>query len=824
VVVVAEPGAGKTTRVPPALLDVVEPHREVVVLEPRRLATRMAARRVAEEMGTRLGDTVGYQVRFEDVTSRATRLRFVTEAILVRQLTADPGLSRVGAVVLDELHERHIHTDLALVLLRRLQRTTRPDLKLVAMSATLDARQVSAFLGDCPVLTIPGRVFPVEVTFAPRDEPPRTGRPLERQVADAVRALVEGGLAGDVLCFLPGAAEIRRCAEACGPLARRAGMVVLPLHGDLSAEEQDRAVLPSAERKVILSTNVAETSVTIDGVVAVVDGGLARVASHAAWSGLPLLKLSKVSRDSAAQRSGRAGRTRPGVCVRLYTRHDHDARPEHTPPEIRRLDLAEPLLALRSLGIHDVTTLEWMDRPEPAQVEAADALLHRLGAVDEAGRLTEDGRAMLRFPLHPRQARVLLSCARRGHVEVGCQAAAILGERDPWTREHRPRHRALHGSDVWAVVEAMASRDEALDRGAVHRVRRATDQLRGLARAIQPGPRGEDAETALGLALLTGFPDRVATRRVPGKGSTARAEDVELLLASGGTARLSPSSAVRDSDWLVALDAEERHDGAREQVTVTRASAVSCDWLLDVVPEALTLGDEVEWNRDAARVDAFSRVRVGALVVSESRVDAVGVPGTAALLAREALAAGLHTLCDPEDLSNLRARVALLHGAFPEKEIPLLDDARLQERLLVACQGKKSLAQLREDGLLRRLEESLGPEVAHLLRKETPDVMTLPGGRRTRIHYVAGQPPHVSSRLQDFFGTTTTPRIAGGRVLLNLHLLAPNGREVQITQDLQGFWDRHYPALRRELMRRYPKHAWPEDPVTARPPVGGRVR
>ena len=426
-VIEAPPGAGKTTRVPAALLDAgLAGEGEVWVLEPRRLAARLAARRVAEERDEQLGRTVGYQVRFEEVASRETRLRFLTEGVFTRRLLADPQLSRASVVVLDEFHERHLQADLALALLMRLQRTTRMDLRIVAMSATLDAAPVARFLNNCPVLSAEGRRFPVEIKYDERHDE----RPLEIRVAESVRRLVSGGLEGDVLVFLPGAAEIRRAQTACASLAVELDFDVTPLHGNMPAAEQDRAVQVAERRKVILSTNVAETSVTIEGVAAVVDSGLARVAGHSPWSGLPNLHVARVSRASATQRAGRAGRTRAGIAVRLYTAQDFAQRPEHELPEIQRLDLTEAALELHAGGVTDLESFEWFEAPERASLEAADALLGRLGAIDAGGRLTETGRRMSRLPLHPRLSRMIVEADARGVAAEACLIAALVSERD----------------------------------------------------------------------------------------------------------------------------------------------------------------------------------------------------------------------------------------------------------------------------------------------------------------------------------------------------------------------------------------------------------
>jgi ATP-dependent helicase HrpB len=492
-VVEAPPGAGKTTRVPAALLDAeVAGGREVWVLEPRRLAARLVARRVAEERGENLGETVGYQVRFEEIATARTRLRFLTEGVLTRKLLHEPTLARVGCVVLDEFHERHLQADLALALLRRLQLTARPDLRLVVMSATLDAAPVARYLGDCPRLRSEGRRFDVSVEHLARED----ARPLAEQVASAARKLIGGGLDGDVLVFLPGAAEIRRAQEACAALAEENDLLVLPLHGQLPAGAQDAAVRPASRRKIILSTNVAETSVTIEGVAAVIDSGLARVASHSPWSGLPKLEVARVSRASAAQRAGRAGRTRAGRCLRLYTAQDFAARPEHDAPEVHRLDLAEAALELHAAGIGALTTFDWFEPPPSHALEAADALLQRLGAIDSGGSVTALGRRMLRLPLHPRLARIVAEGEARGIAPRACILAALIAERDIRERQliadprHQPRRAATKHSpsdllelldlfDEAARADFAPSRLRALglNSAAVHTVERARRQL-----------------------------------------------------------------------------------------------------------------------------------------------------------------------------------------------------------------------------------------------------------------------------------------------------------------------------------------------------------
>jgi ATP-dependent helicase HrpB len=820
----APPGAGKTTRVPRALLEAgLAKNKEIVVLQPRRLPTRLAAQRVSEEIGERVGETVGYQVRFEDVRGAKTRLSFVTEGVLGRRLLTDPELRDVGIVVLDEFHERHLSADISLAMLRRLQETSRPDLKLVVMSATLDAEPIRAYLGGCPGLRSEGRRFDVSLEYLPTAD----DRHLDVQVLSGIKRVFSAGLDGDVLVFLPGAGEIRRARDACAEFAERHGIDVLPLHGDLPPAEQDRAVRRSSRRKIILSTNVAETSVTIDGVAVVIDSGLARVASHSPWSGLPTLKLAKVSRASATQRAGRAGRTRAGHCVRLYTQHDFDGRPDQDAPEIRRVDLAETVLALRASGVRDFASFPFFEPPPAAALEAAETLLRRLGAVDSEGRVTDIGQRLLRFPVHPRQARIIVEGERRGVGADAAALAALMGERDI-RREARanlggPGRSAatVSGpSDLLELLERFREAERAdfatgrlhslsLEPGAVQAVDRVQRQLRRAVKDKGPRPdRPEAREEALMLSALAGYPDRVAKRRRP------RAP--ELLLFGGGTATLSELSVVQDAELMVTVDAEERPGRG---AVVRLASAVEPEWLLDLYPDALEELDALQWNADARRVERITRLAYGNLVLEETRTPAPPSEQTARVLVEAALAAGPGRFADPEALTQWRTRVALLAEAFPQASFPTVDDAFLRDSLASLCAGARSFADLEGVSLLDALNARLTSEQARLLSAHAPERVTLPGGRGVKVHYEPGKPPWVESRLQDFFGMAQGPSVCAGRVPLVLHLLAPNMRAVQVTTDLAGFWERHYPAIRKELCRKYPRHSWPEDPRNAQPPA-----
>jgi ATP-dependent helicase HrpB len=767
----APPGAGKTTRVPPALLALSE--REVLVLEPRRLAARLAARFVAAERGEHVGATVGYQVRFEEVASPRTRLRFLTEGVLTRRLLSDPALDRVATVVLDEFHERHLEGDLALALLRRLQQTQRPDLRLVVMSATLDAAPVSQYLGAARVLRSAGRQYPLEVEYTPH-----SAAPLDQQVAAALDRLAARGLPGHVLVFLPGAAEIRRAHTACAPLARRHGWSLAPLHGDQSPEEQDRAVGPSEQRKIILSTNVAESSITIEGIGAVIDSGLARVASHSSWSGLPTLQVARISQASANQRAGRAGRTGPGRVVRLYPAEDLARRPAHDTPEIARADLAPAALLLHAMGVGGLAALAWLDPPPAAAVEHAGDLLRQLGAFSSLGQ------EMARYPLHPRLGRLIVEARRRGVAEDGCAIAALLsaGERLP-AEPH-----AATRSDLLVLMESQWSP--------------ATAQLvRQVRRIVNPPRQQHPNEDALLISVLAAFPDRVARRR----------QSSDLQLAAGGPALLAPSSTVTVAQFLVAVEAEDRPDQKMPLVRI--ASGIEPEWLLDLFPERVRENAQVEWNRAAERVESISALMFDQIAIESHRAEP-GLQAAHALLTRKAMEAGLARFADPQEIEAFLARVnfASQHGPLP----PLGPDA-VARALHSLASGLRSFAELeaaaRAGGLLAALERQLPPAARRLLEEVAPERIRLSRGRHTRVHYEAAQPPWVASRLQDFFGMSQTPAVARGAVPVVVRLLAPNQRPVQTTTDLAGFWQRLYPQIRKELARRYPKHAWPDDPL-----------
>ncbi len=800
------------------MLDGLELDGEVVVLEPRRLAARLAARRVASELDVSLGELVGYQVRFESRTSAATRLRFVTEGVLIRQLVAEPRLPRASLVVLDEFHERHLHADLALAWLHRLQRTERPDLQIVVMSATLDAASVAGFL-ECPEVHVPGRQHEVVVEHAAR---PATS-PLEERVARAVRKLVREGLTGHILVFLPGAAEIHRAREACSPVAESEDLAIEVLHGSLPLEAQVRALAPSSLRKVILSTNIAETSVTVPGVEAVIDSGLARLAGHSPWTGLSTLETGPISQASAIQRSGRAGRTGPGRCLRLYPLADFEARRSHETAEILRADLTELVLMLRNAGGIDARDYPFFEPPPTPAINAAEVLLLRLGALDDQCIVTDIGRSLLRLPVHPRLGRLIVEALARGVGEQGCLLAALLGERDIRLAARKASHKPLDElgpSDPLAQLEAFETvarlglrrariRSHGLDPGAVTRADQTRRQLGSAARGlgIEPSarrPRTVEAnDEALLTSILAAFPDRVGKRRRP--------RSRIVVLASGGSGEIARSSVVSEAEWVVAVSAEKQ----RGRNVIFQASAIEPDWLIDLFPERIIENEELGFDAERERVWSVEAILYDGLAIDEQRSLDVRGSEVSQVLASAALEAGPAAFCDVSKLDKLRARVAFASGFIDALEP--LDDGKIRDVLASLCEGRNSFAELRKVSLLDALRGVLDPAAMARLPAAAPEHVSIPGRRRVPVTYSSDKPPFIASRLQDFFGSTEGPRVAEGRVPLVLHLLAPNQRAVQVTTDLAGFWERHYPSIRKQLMRRYPKHAWPEDPLTASP-------
>lgn len=817
VVVTAPPGSGKTMLVPAAVLDDLPASQGVVLIQPRRLAARAVARRISQLRGVRLGDEVGYQVRFDSCVSRSTRLTVVTTGILLRRLLDDIALDGVGAVVLDEFHERTIEMDLALGLLVRLRQTLRPDLRIIVMSATLAADPVSRLLGDCPIIHAEGRRFPVQHRYSRRGE--------QRSLVDLVTALVPEAIretTGHVLVFLPGVGEIMRCQDALSGIAERHGAILLPLFGDLPAEQQDRVLGDLGKRKIILSTNVAETSLTIEGVTAVIDSGQARQLRVAPATGLPRLELVAISQASAEQRSGRAGRTAPGICWRLWDESSHRSRPTADLPEILRSDLAEPILQLLALG--EFEAFPWLDSPPPDAVKNARQLLNLLGATDSHQRITAMGNDLARLPAHPRLGRLLLAGAERGVLREASIAAALLSDRDPFrSGEHGRRSPKDYGtvrsrSDVVDRVLALqayhggvgqAPFELELHPGGARNVLRAAEQLFHLA-DFPRAPRAELAEAALMQALLDAFPDRLARLR-PGTQDRA-------LMVGGRGVRLDGFTRVRGEPLMLVVELNDTRGEARARLV----SAIERAWL---PASMLTTTDELFFNPSRGQVEARARTYWADLLLDETPVAIRDIPAAAMLLAqhaRQQLERILPKLDTPA--GKFLARVRWLADAAPELNLPALDTRHIDERLPAICLGLRSLDELRAANWLSFFQGEIGYERLSEVDRLAPTDIQVPSGNRHPLTYETGKPPVLAVRIQELFGLGETPKVAGGHVPVLLHLLGPNYRPQQVTSDLASFWQNAYPEVKKELRRRYPKHAWPDDPLATQATRSGLKR
>ena len=808
-VLVAPPGAGKTTVVPLFLLD--QPWlagRKILLLEPRRLAARAAASRMAALRGERVGETVGYRVRLESRVGPRTRVEVVTEGVLTRRLQADPGLEGVGLVIFDEFHERHLESDLGLALCLDLRRALRPKLRLLVMSATLEAGPVSALLGGAPVLCAAGRSFPVAVRHVPDTRP----LPFERKVADAVRRAAREA-AGGLLVFLPGAAEIRRVAALLAESELGREGLLLPLLGTLPRAVQDRAIgpVPGGKRKVVLATSVAETSLTIEGIGCVVDGGRMRVPRFDPARGMTRLVTVPVSQAAAEQRRGRAGRTGPGVCYRLWGEAEQARLAEKNRPEILESDLAGLVLELALWGVRDPGRLSWLDAPPEAAWRQAVELLRLLRALDAEGGITPHGRAMAALALHPRLAHMVLEARAEGRGKTACRLAAILSEKDflrfpPGGYDADLALRLEWLSDPGAAPPSPAPPVE-VDRETLRRCR----AFAALLERRLGIPEAEEPAGEAGRLLSRAYPDRIGRRR---PGASPR-----YLLANGQGAFFGGAEPLAGRETLVAAVL----DGNPREARILLAAACDETLLFEEFADRLVAERVVAFDREAGAVRAERLLRLGSLVLrreSDPRPDPEQVAEALWGAIRERGPAGLPW---GEGARQLQGRIRFLRrlGAGAEAWPEVSDEALLQdlERFLKPrIRGMRRLAEISPRLLEEALHALLSPSQARLLDTWAPPAIRLPNGTRVRVDY-GGEAPAVSARLQEVFGCRDTPRIAGGRVPLTIRLLSPAGRPVQVTADLAGFWRGSYREVRKELRGRYPKHPWPEDPLQAAPPA-----
>ncbi|MFT3907006.1 MAG: ATP-dependent helicase HrpB [Steroidobacteraceae bacterium] len=831
-VLTAPPGAGKSTIVPLALLE--EPWlagRRILMLEPRRLAARAVAQRMASTLGEPVGERVGYRMRQDTRVSRRTRIEVITEGVLTRLLQSDPALEGVGCVIFDEYHERSLQADLGLALCLDARAQLDAPFRILVMSATIDGAQVARLLDDAPVVSVPGRSYPVDMIYAGKGSPPlplafgaaRGAESPERSLAALVRRAL-GETEGDLLVFLPGAGEIRRVQNLLQE-GLDANTRILPLYGELGGDAQDAVLQPlPGVRKLILATNIAETSLTIAGVTVVVDSGLVRRARFDPASGMSRLEVMRVARASADQRAGRAGRTAPGRCYRLWSEGSHATLAAQTPAEILETDLAPLALELANWGAADGSTLRWLDAPPDAMLAQARDLLQRLGALDAQGRMTSTGRAMVRLPLHPRLAHMLVHAREQGGLRLAAELAALLSERDLLRGGGFERD-----ADVRTRLEVLR-RESGLDvdRNALARVRRNAEQLQR--QAGESGDRGANTrvaarapaagvdEPSVGALLAQAFPDRIGQRRGESGG--------RYLLANGRGAAFASQQSLARSEFIVAIELDDKDREARIDLAAPLDRAdIEAGFADEVAAQA-----SVHWDAQTEAVSARRVRRLGALVLEDKPLQNVASEAMGAALLEGVRALGIHALPWERDSRNLRARLQFVR-ALKRKDLadwPASDDASLLASLedwlppwIEGMSRREHLARLPlNDALLARLSHAQRRQLEELAPRE----IVVPTGSHVRVDYEDDNAPCIEVRLQEVFGLASTPRIGGGEVPITFKLLSPARRPVQITRDLAGFWHGSYFDVRKDMRGRYPRHYWPENPLEAEPTRGIKRR
>jgi ATP-dependent helicase HrpB len=850
----APTGSGKSTQVPQILLDhSLLGDGQVVILQPRRLATRLLAARVASERNVRLGDEVGYQIRFENLTSARTRIRFVTEGILLRQLIQDPQLRGVSAILFDEFHERHLYGDITLARALQLQATSRPDLKLAVMSATLDPGLLQQYLDPCALLSSSGREFPVEIEFLPKPVG-GDGYPIWDLAADELERIAPH-TEGDVLIFMPGKYEIGRTIAAVRASRVSDRFVVLPLHGELPPAEQDAALAHYQKRRAIVSTNVAETSLTIDGVRVVIDSGLARIARFDARRGLNTLLIEKISRASADQRAGRAGRTAPGHCLRLWTEREHLDRPAQELPEVKRLDLAEVVLTLKASGVEEIGSFRWLDPPDPQALARAEQLLFDLGAItlgsarasravvgapadnssgplpavparapDEARALasvTPLGRRMLAFPVHPRYARMLLAAQQYGCVPAVALIAALTQGRNLLRRLEGKQAREDRDdvlgsdaeSDLFILMRAFRYAEKSgfdfqrcsrlgINAGAAREAAQLTEQFLAIARDERLDLKAAEVKAgSIERCVLAGFPDQVAARLDAGT--------LRCALVHGRRGVLARESSVHGARLLVASEVREIESSDKErQVLLTLATKIEEEWLRELFPESFRQETRVEFDSALRRVVGQRATLFHDLLLHSEEFSPKHDPAAAQILAREVLAGSCPMKHWDNAVEQWIARVNFVAAEFPELEFPRIDEAAKLLLLEQICQGATSYKEIKERSVWPAVKSWLSAAQQHTLDDLAPERIKLAGGRAAKITYGDGAPPTIAARIQDLYDTPRGLAVSGGRTALRIQVLAPNHRPIQITNDLETFWREGYPKIKKELQRKYPKHVW----------------
>lgn len=799
VILSAEPGAGKTTRIPLAVAQQVQ--GQVWVLEPRRIAAIAAAHRIGEENDWRVGDEVGYQVRFDNNFSVKTKILFLTEALLFRRLLSQPDLTGVGCVILDEFHERSIHVDLALAALKELQLLQRPDLKIVIMSATLNAKPLSDYFNGAPILQSPGKVFPLKINYSDKPQLMSTGFDFIERFRKMITLTFNAHSEGDMLCFLPGRGEIERLRKDLEPLFMDKARVV-PLHGQLDVREQKKALIPDPQlRKIILTTNIAESSLTVQGVRVVLDSGLERLQSLNVKTGFESLQLVRISKASATQRAGRAARQAEGVAYRMWSVHDERSMEEFTTPEIRRLDLSETLLLLSAFGIHSFDHFSWFEAPPARSLARARQFLKSINALDESDRLTLLGERLRTLPVHPRIGQLLLSGESLGMPVLASELAVLLSEKN-----QRPRYKNQGAeNDILAGLEDWRA---GIGQEPLQYWNRIRDQWLGLLKTREDAyPISEDLIEAL---LFSAFEDRVCRRRF-------KSSD-EAKMVGGRGVKVHADSTVRESEYFLALDISDGDDSSFTKVF--RAVGLSSEVVDKNIIKKATLNERIEWDDEQQKFWSVESLMWRGLSVGQEFRRPAHKDKIQQALIDVAYEKWNRIVEKNTAFSTWLSRLHFLHQNRPQW--PLLSEEQKRQGLELCCYGEDSLKSLESKDLVLHFKSLLSADHLQALDKECPNYWLAPTGNRFMITYNVEQGPSVEVRLQEVFGVMQTPSMAG--VPLTLVLLAPNYRPVQVTRDIRSFWDNAYKEVRKEMRARYPKHAWPEDPLSALPQAKGRPR
>ena len=839
-VISAAPGSGKTTRVAPAILEVNQtlyPNaKRVVLLQPRRVAVRAAAERIASERGWQIGQQIGYQVRFEKRVSDATRLLVATEGVLVRQIQSDPLLESVSTVIFDEFHERRLESDLLLGMIRQLQDSLRDDLRIVVMSATLGQSALESYFQDVGKMDCQGHCYDVQTKY----RAPKAQQHSVDHVAETIRLTCQKGVP-DILVFLPGVGEIAKVDRQIRPGLERNGWEIVQLHGQMKLEDQMRVLRPSGLQRIVLATNVAETSLTLDGIRTVIDSGLARVLRFDPAIGLNRLSLEPITQDSASQRTGRAGRLSEGTCVRLWSAASHRSRAASLEPEILRVDLASAMLQLYQWGEGESDDFPWLDPPRTESVAAARLLLQRLGATDE-GKLTQIGQWMAMLPAAPRLARLMIFAHQFGFAREGCLIAAMLGEREPFLpardtkRLQRNRSRSPHGkrrfpdaentvteqsllrsgsleSDVLERLEALEdyfrdgveqNRFGEVHRGVAQQIQKTASQFESILAANVPETYRDQLERdeVICRAVLAGFPDRVVKRRMAYK--------PQGLMVGGKGVRLSEISAVKDADLFVCVETHPGRSNSADAL-IQIASQIEMRWLDNARVETTT---QEFFHPTQLRIVGRKRVAYLDLILHETPAEIRDAQAAAKMLFEQAKQRWEDVFpASDAELQNWISRVGFIKHWLPAMEFPAIDEAMLDEVLLQLCRQTQELREIKKLPWMDWIQSHFSAAQLEELNRLAPEAIPIPSGRRVRLEYRGCEPPILAAKIQELFGLRETPTVAGGRVKLLVHLLAPNNRPQQITDDLPSFWSKTYQVVRKELRRRYSKHDWPEDPM-----------